>query len=227
MSETQTKPCAECATPFVPRDKAARFCSAPCRVRWSARDWRRRNPERAKELDRKSHAPKREQRNAKVREWHARHRDEQNAKGRQRYAENRDIANAGRRVRYFSNHEQNKANQIVRNHATRAATPWLSLLFGAMARARKKKVPFELTQDWAASRWTGRCEMTGIAFRFKGTGPGPKVFSPSIDRIEPKLGYVPSNCRFILWAINAMKGEATDAEVFEIAEAIVEKVPVE
>jgi hypothetical protein len=92
----------------------------------------------------------------------------------------------------------------------------------AKGRSKKKAIPFDLTNEWAESIWTGKCALTGIEFVLGQRGHGPKRLSPSIDRIEPAKGYVPDNCRFILHAVNALKQDGTDAEMMEIARAIVQ-----
>jgi hypothetical protein len=101
--------------------------------------------------------------------------------------------------------------------------PWKYLLASARTRAREKGVPFLLTDEWATKRWTGRCEITGIEFRLNGKR-GPFPFSPSVDRIDASKGYTEDNTRFILWGCNAIKGTGTDADMIEIARAIVSSV---
>lgn len=102
--------------------------------------------------------------------------------------------------------------------------PWKAITVGAMVRAKKRGIPYDSDLlEWAAARYTGRCELTGLEFRpNRGHGCGPAPFSPSIDRIDPLLGYTKGNCRFILHAINAMKGSGTDEEVAFILRAFVE-----
>ena len=90
----------------------------------------------------------------------------------------------------------------------------------ARVRARKKALPFNLTKEWCESRWTGRCEVTGVKFIVGTKIRGP--FSPSLDQIKPSAGYTQDNCRFILWAVNNMKGVGSNADMAEIAKAIVE-----
>jgi hypothetical protein len=94
--------------------------------------------------------------------------------------------------------------------------PWHALLAGAKARSKKDGITFDLTAAWAKSVWTGRCSLTGISFKTEYRS-GPSMFSPSIDKIEPMLGYVQSNCRFVLWAVNAMKNTGTDDDMYLIA----------
>jgi hypothetical protein len=97
--------------------------------------------------------------------------------------------------------------------------PWKYLLQSRRYDARNKNLPFDLTNEWAAARWTGKCEITGIAFGLNGKR-GPFPFSPSVDRIDPTKGYTQDNCRFVLWGCNAIKGVGTDADMYKIACAI-------
>lgn len=105
--------------------------------------------------------------------------------------------------------------------ATRLASPWISLIATVKTRAKQKGLAFDLTEEWAKSRWTGQCEISALPFVLGQRGNGPKRMSPSIDRIVPSLGYVQTNCRFVLHAVNALKQDGTDEEMLSIAEAIV------
>ncbi len=92
------------------------------------------------------------------------------------------------------------------------------LLKGGAVRAKQRNLPFDLTDDWARARWTGRCELTGIEFRQSFVRQNP--FSPSLDRIDPRAGYVQGNCRFILAAVNYLKGSGSDMYMYAIAQAL-------
>lgn len=103
-----------------------------------------------------------------------------------------------------------------------------ALLCGAAkARAAKKGLPFDLTQDWVADRvGRGVCEATGMAFVLKSdTGPGHNLnaHSPSIDRIDHAKGYTQDNCRVVVWIFNRARGAFSDAELIEMARAIAER----
>ncbi len=106
--------------------------------------------------------------------------------------------------------------------------PFYSLLTSAKVRAKKKRLKFDLTIEWARARWTGRCEMTNLPFaatnRQRGGGKkGGTAFSPSIDRIDNTRGYTQDNCWFVLLAINAAKRENTIDDLYIIMEAAVER----
>lgn len=86
--------------------------------------------------------------------------------------------------------------------------------------ALKDGLPFELTPEWAEARWTGRCELTGIPFDLTRSVSG--FYSPSIDKINNDLGYLPHNCRFVLFAINAFKNNGTDDDMFNAAQLLLQ-----
>ena len=88
-------------------------------------------------------------------------------------------------------------------------------------RAKEKGVPCDLTQEWAASVWTGVCAITGIPFERDQTGKsGPKPFSATIDRIDQTGGYLQGNCRFVLMCVNNFRGTLGDEDMRRVAAAI-------
>lgn len=101
-----------------------------------------------------------------------------------------------------------------------SSRPWSYLLQSRRVESEKRNWPFELTDEWACARWTGRCEITDLEFQ-KNAVRGPHPFSPTIDKIVPELGYTQANSRFVIWGVNALKGTGTDADMYFIAEAIV------
>jgi hypothetical protein len=101
----------------------------------------------------------------------------------------------------------------------KARQPWLPLLTGAQHRSAKSGMPFALTREWCEARWTGRCELTGIEFILN--TKSRDNFAPSIDKIDPRKGYVPDNCRFILFAFNLLKFTGTDETMYALARALI------
>lgn len=134
--------------------------------------------------------------------------------------------------RYFRKHAQIRASQkryYVANRAKLIAQsnewrerqhqtkPWAPLLGTAKYRAKKEGLPFNLTAEWALATWKGVCEISGIPFVLN---KRRSVFSPTIDKIIPNLGYEQSNCRFVLFGVNALKYNSTDTDMYAIAAAI-------
>lgn len=97
--------------------------------------------------------------------------------------------------------------------------PYTVSLNSAKARAKKKKLEFNLTIQWCKDNWTGKCALTGIYFYT--LKPNKKqIFqwnSCTIDRIDSSKGYTQDNCRFILFCINAFKGTMSDKEMLNVA----------
>lgn len=104
------------------------------------------------------------------------------------------------------------------------AKPWRYTFQSRRLDANKNNIPFTITHEWAAARWTGRCELTNVEFKKNPEGRGPYPFSCTIDRIKPELGYTPENCRFILWGCNGLKGSGTDKDMYEIAKALIANI---
>lgn len=172
---------------------------------------------------REAHQRNREKRLARMREYHAAHREEHKAYMRQRHQRIREVDNPRRLAHHYANQEHANQKRKINLRKSRKELPWKYMLKSAADRAKQKGVPFFLTEEWAANRWTGHCELTGIQFAAPGVGQGPKMFSPSLDRIVPSIGYTPENCRFVLWGVNALKGTGTDADMMLIAKALTEK----
>lgn len=95
-------------------------------------------------------------------------------------------------------------------------------------RAKHSKDGCTLTaQDVITGIERGSCPVTGVPFDLrKASRHSRNPFAPSLDRINPKLGYTPENTRVVIWHYNAMKGELSDREVLEICRKIVARVAV-
>jgi len=102
-----------------------------------------------------------------------------------------------------------------------AARPWRYTFQSRKLDASKRGLPFTLTDEWCAARWTGKCELTSLDFKSNPHGRGPHPFSCTIDRVVPELGYTPENSRFILFGCNCLKGSGTDVDMYTIARALI------
>ena len=62
----------------------------------------------------------------------------------------------------------------------------------------------------------GVCEQTGVPFDYRRThkkSHAMRLFSPSLDRIDPSLGYTQDNCQVVVIAYNLAKQSGTDREM--------------
>jgi hypothetical protein len=57
-----------------------------------------------------------------------------------------------------------------------------------------------------------------------GDKKGPRPDAPSLDKIDPKLGYVPGNIQVISHKANAMKWDATREELRAFAKWVLKEV---
>ena len=227
--------CPICNSEFEPRDSRQKCCSKACGATRYGRSVEMKKLRKSRYY--KNHAEIRaktkerywtdEEYRAKHIEWARQKRERHpekvraiNAKYRMR-PENRLRAAEKSKQWHAANHEYANPRRIVRKQHQRNHRPWIILVNAAKARAKKFGIIFDLTHEWAYARWTGKCELTDIPFQLGLRGFSGKMFSPSIDKIDPKLGYVKSNCRFILHCVNTFKYTGTDAEIYAIAEALI------
>ena len=69
-----------------------------------------------------------------------------------------------------------------------------------VSRAKLRAGECALTREWVQERIERGCEITGLPFDVSTARRHP--LSPSLDRMNPKKGYLPSNCRVIALALN-------------------------
>ena len=91
----------------------------------------------------------------------------------------------------------------------------------AKSRAQNKNVPFTVTLKYLREMAGDHCPVFGHKFVWgrsrlgKGKTTGD---SPSLDRIIPELGYVPGNVVFISHNANRIKNNATEKELYAVAD---------
>jgi hypothetical protein len=222
--ETIEKTCPECSGPFlwrVGQKGVQTYCSQSCRLKYWRRERRAADPEKVRAEDRAAHYRNRDKRVARMRAYAEKHRDQMRQQGREWRAANLEYARDRDRARWAGD-RRTKSNKErgVKAQQARLSTPWNGLLKSAEERARRKGVPFSIDRAWAEASWTGRCAVSGLPFKLGLRERGPKFWSPSIDRIKADIGYTPENCRFVLWAVNSFKHDATDEDMYLVAEAL-------
>lgn len=86
------------------------------------------------------------------------------------------------------------------------------LVAAAKNRAKEKNLPFNLTKEYLISLWEGNngvCAVSGRQLNLESWGERFQVNpdAPSVDRINPKLGYVEGNVRLVTYHINVALSE--------------------
>jgi hypothetical protein len=81
--------------------------------------------------------------------------------------------------------------------------------------AQQKGVPFDLTLVDVQQVWPedNKCPIFGSLLE-RNTSKGPKATSPSLDKVQPELGYVRGNVAIISHRANRLKNDVTDPEIF-------------
>lgn len=106
---------------------------------------------------------------------------------------------------YEENKEQLKAAQKQKYRAN----PLKYLIYAAKARAEKFGLDFDLTEDSIAMPEV--CPVFGKPFIV-----GDRNLAPSLDRIDPKKGYVKGNVAIVSFRANRLKMNASLAELKQL-----------
>ena len=152
-----------------------------------------------------------------------------NGKFRQRRCKDcqRPRSNA-RSDKYRSSHTERYKKMGAERYRLLRKEKYISFaLKKAKERSINKGLDFQFTYNYCmelmvSNDWS--CSLSGLSFQFESSKPGiASPYSPSIDRINPSLGYVEGNVRFILHGLNSLKGSGTDDDVLSICKAVLKK----
>lgn len=108
---------------------------------------------------------------------------------------------------------RDRMGAMFRSHG-KSKTPEYCMFYDARKRALANHVPFSIEPDHIVI--PSVCPVLGIELLAK----GPRDNTPSLDRIIPALGYVPSNIRVISFRANRIKSDATAAELRAVLEYV-------
>lgn len=103
------------------------------------------------------------------------------------------------------------------------------LLAGAKNRSKSKNLEFNLDERYLQGLWDGqegRCAVTKVLFDLsKPETPSLALWNaPSLDRINPTLGYVKGNVRFVCYQINCSMGQYGEEQLKYLAELIIKGI---
>ena len=111
--------------------------------------------------------------------------------------------------------EKNKANKKYR------LNPIPQLIFAFKKRAKRQKVPFDLTIEDISNLLKNAgniCPVLGVKMTTTELGSGDTDCSPSFDRIYPKKGYIKGNIVVVSNKANRIKTDATVDEIRKVAD---------
>lgn len=175
--------------------------------------------ERAKEYQRARRADpvKREAMNKYQREYQRKYRAANREKlqeyQRLRYADPKVKAQIEKnRQAYLARYPEVKTKRAEKQVQWRLLNIEFVLLKSARVRAARKGIAFDL--EIGDITIPAVCPILGIAIA---SSRGVKPCSPSIDRIDPKKGYVKGNVRVISHRANALKSNADWLELLDVA----------
>lgn len=99
------------------------------------------------------------------------------------------------------------------------------LLNYARDRSKRQGLAFDLDREWLAAKLAvGTCELTGVGLERLSPGQHrTHPYAPSLDRIEPALGYTKPNVRLVCFAVNRARSDWGDEVLLRIAQALVKK----
>lgn len=133
------------------------------------------------------------------RQYHLKNKERIQERVKSWYKENRDL-----RKDYRETYKDKANNRI--------------LISEAKSRAKANSIPFDLEADDVCI--PEFCPVLKVPLKVGVGKAGP--FSPSLDRIDPNLGYVKGNVQVISLRANRMKNDATREELISFAEWVIE-----
>lgn len=92
----------------------------------------------------------------------------------------------------------------------RENNPVKKVLFSVKAGAKKRGIPFALTEDDLRAVWVEVCPVFGIQLTANSKRENNSL---SVDRIDNSVGYVPGNICVMSWRANRLKVDATVQEL--------------
>jgi hypothetical protein len=101
---------------------------------------------------------------------------------------------------------QKKYNKSIRGIAVTACK-------ASKRRARDKNLPFNLTSDYLESIFTKNCICPILGYKMKVSNITLGKLSPTLDRINPRLGYIKGNVEFVSNIANCMMTSATGRDI--------------
>lgn len=158
-----------------------------------------------------------------MREWYVKNKVAERKKRRDRPSTQKEARAAQRRT--DGAQATTKAYNVNYAASTKGRSRYL--LLSAKKRALRHGLPFDITfEDIVPHLERGTCQRTGLEFdlspaKCKG---GPRPFSPSLDQVFPRKGYVRGNVEVVCWIYNICKSDFDEVDIRKFAKALAAKL---
>lgn len=135
------------------------------------------------------------------------------------------LSGAQRQARYYAKHGD-RARAQWREWSMSPEGTVTVLLNYARDRARRAGVPFDLDRQFVRLKLAGGvCELSGLTIQRVSPGAyRTHPYAPSLDRVEPALGYTKSNVRLVCFAVNRARSDWGDEVLLTIASGLVKHI---
>lgn len=131
------------------------------------------------------------------------------------YIENKEEIAERTKDNYYENHDAVKEKNRIKakRYKEFRGVSW-ALLQSVKSRAKKRGLPFDLTEDDLAI--PEKCPILGIRLKQEVGVRGPDY--PTVDRIDNTRGYTKDNILIISWRANNLKGTGTLEELVALGD---------
>lgn len=93
-----------------------------------------------------------------------------------------------------------------------------NIFLSRKARAKKDGIPFEISLEHVIEIAPDQCPVFGKPLLWAQRNGYARSMSPTLDKIDPSLGYVPGNVQWLSHLANIMKCNATPTELIKFSE---------
>lgn len=138
-----------------------------------------------------------------------------------------NIGNLPRRVKKPKINKPKLKRKTGGNFRSDEFTPFRRIYQMSKGRSKKKKIEFKLTLSDLKHQWDiqdGVCVYTGWKMEIS-TRKDKRIkelpTKASIDRIDPKKGYIPGNIQFVAYIANMAKCSFPESQLIEFCKAVV------
>jgi hypothetical protein len=181
-------------------------------IRAKKRAYRAANPEKYRQTDRERYAANPGKHAAYVREWRRRNPDKVRESTRRNIAKHPEKRRQLKRNWSAANPEKVRAI----NRRKYVKNPIHSLWLAAKSRAQRNGIHFTIAEHDIRVPPDMVCPVFGMPMEMSADKQSDN--SLSLDRIDPRTGYVLGNVRVISWLANNLKGKATLEQLIALGE---------